>query len=65
MKIKAHSYWVWTAKAERQNPKYSKAGEPVWPHYRIEAPAEWLEQELICDSSDFPREGQADLFEYI
>lgn len=65
MKVKAQSYWVWTDKAQEKNPKYSRAGDPIWPDYKHEAPSEWVEQGLICDASEVEKEGQADLFEYI
>jgi|GEM_PF-2143115 len=64
-KVKAQTYWVWTELAQEKNPKHTRAGDPIWPHYKYEAPADWLEQGLICDSSEVVKEGQADLFEYI
>lgn len=66
MKVKAQTYWVWTKTAAQKNPQYSKAGEPIWPHYLREAPAEWLEQGLIADSTakEVMQEGQVDLFDF-
>ena len=65
--VQASSYWVWTEKAEESNlnPKRTKANEPVWPHYLKEAPAKWLKEGLIKDSSEVVKKGQADLFEYL
>lgn len=65
MMVKAQTYWVWSEKAAKKNPHYSKAGEPVWPHYLYEAPEKWLEDGIIIDSSEFKKTGQADLFEYL
>ncbi|MFE9279366.1 hypothetical protein ACQKLN_29840 [Paenibacillus glucanolyticus] len=63
--VTAQTFWVWTAKAQEVNPKRSRAGEMVWPHYEKEAPARWLEDGLICDSTEVVKEGQTDLFDYI
>ncbi|WP_433943479.1 hypothetical protein [Paenibacillus sp. SN-8-1] len=65
MQQTAKTYWVWTAKAEKENPQRSKEGDPIWPHYQHKAPAEWLERGLIIDSTEFERSGQADLFEFL
>lgn len=56
--VKAQTHWVWTAKAEKENPQRSKAGVPIWPHYMYEAPGKWLEDGIIIDSSEFQRSGQ-------
>lgn len=63
--VKAQSYWVWTDKAEKLNPARSRAGEPIWYHMMEEAPKEWLEDGLIVDSTEFIKEGQTDLFDFI
>lgn len=63
--VTAQSHWVWTAKAEQENPQRSKAGDPIWPHYLHNAPAQWLKDGLICDASEFVKDGQADLFEFM
>lgn len=63
--VKAQSYRVWTQKAEEADPKRHRAGERVWPHYLYEAPARWLEDGLICESTEVVKEGQTDLFDYI
>lgn len=63
--VKAQSHWVWTDKAEKQNPQRSKAGTPIWPHYLQNAPEKWLKDGLICDASEYIAEGQTDLFDYI
>ncbi|WP_411552211.1 hypothetical protein [Paenibacillus lautus] len=63
--VTAQTYWVWTELAQEKNPKHARAGDPIWPHYKYEAPIDWLEKGLICDSSKIVKEGQADLFEYI
>ena len=63
--VTAQTYWVWSQKAQEQNPQRSKAGDPIWPHYLKEAPAEWLKDELICDSQDYVSEGQTTIFDFI
>lgn len=63
--VKAKTFWVWSEKAAQKNPSHSKAGEPIWYHRMYEAPAKWLEDGLIIDSSEFKKTGQADLFEYL
>ncbi|AYB47144.1 hypothetical protein [Paenibacillus lautus] len=63
--VTAKSFWVWTKKAQEQNPQFNRAGDPIWPHYKHEAPARWLEDGLICDSTEVVKEGQTDLFDYI
>ncbi|GIP02089.1 hypothetical protein J28TS4_04960 [Paenibacillus lautus] len=63
--VTAKSYWVWTKKAQDQNPQFNRAGDPIWPHYKHEAPARWLEDGLICDSTEVVKEGQTDLFDFI
>lgn len=60
---KAKTFWVWTDKAEKDNPQRSKAGDPIWPHYFHEAPQQWLEDRLIMDSSEFVKEGQVTIFD--
>lgn len=64
-KVKAQSYWVWTEKAEKVDPKRHRAGEMIWGHYAIEAPKQWLDDGLIVDRSEYVAEGQADIFDYI
>ncbi|WP_076152766.1 hypothetical protein [Paenibacillus glucanolyticus] len=63
--VKAQSYWVWTKKAQEQNPQFNRAGEPIWHHYKHEAPEDWLERGLICDSTKFVKEGQTTIFDFI
>lgn len=63
--VKAKTYWTWTKLAEAKNPNWSKAGTEIWPHYKYDAPAKWLEDGLIQDASEVDREGQLDLFEII
>lgn len=63
--VTAHSHWVWTHTAEQQNPQRSKAGDPIWPHYLTEAPKKWLDDGLIMDSTEFVKDGQADIFEFL
>ena len=65
MMVKAQSFWVWSEKAEKENPQRSKAGVPIWPHYMYEAPGKWLEDGIIIDSSEFQHSGQVDLFDLI
>ncbi|RRJ62419.1 hypothetical protein EHV15_05235 [Paenibacillus oralis] len=64
-KVTASSYWVWTEKAEKADPKRHRAGERVWEHYALEAPQKWLDEGLIVDRSEYTAEGQADLFEFM
>lgn len=64
-KVTAQTYWVWTAKAEKNNSSRSIEGEPIWPHYQQQAPRKWLEDGLIQDSTDFASKGQMDLYELI
>jgi hypothetical protein len=63
--VTADTHWVWTDKAQEKNPKYAKAGAPIWYHQQKNAPKFMLDQGLICDSTEFVKEGQADIFEYI
>jgi hypothetical protein len=63
--VKATTHWVWTARAEKENPKWSQEGQEIWPHYRTEAPKKWLDDGLIQDASEYEGKGQADLFEYL
>lgn len=63
--VTAQTYWVWSKKAEEQNPQRSKAGNPIWPHYQKEAPADWLDKGLIIDSTEYVKEGQTDIFDFI
>ena len=63
--VKAQSHWVWTDKAEKQNPQRSRAGEPIWPHYLTEAPKFMLDDGLICDANDFVKEGQTTIFDFL
>ncbi|MGM1048385.1 MAG: hypothetical protein ACQEXX_19910 [Bacillota bacterium] len=65
MTVTASTFWVWTQKSQDLEPKRHRAGERVWKHNQINAPAKWLEDELICDESEFVKEGQADIFEYM
>lgn len=65
MKVRAQSYWVWTDKAQGENPQRSRAGDPIWPHYLYEAPEDWIKRGLICDSTEFVKEGQTDIFDFI
>lgn len=60
MTAKAQTFWVWSEKAEKENPQRSKAGVPIWPHYMYEAPAKWLQDGIIIDSSEFERSGQVE-----
>lgn len=61
----AQTYWVWTKKAEDHDSKRHRAGETVWTHYAKEAPLKWLEDGLIIDSSEFVKDGQSDLFDFM
>lgn len=63
--VTAQSVWVWTDKAQEENPQRSRAGDPIWHHYKHVAPAQWLKDGLICDSSDFVKEGQTTIFDFI
>ncbi|MNW49056.1 hypothetical protein D3C74_264590 [compost metagenome] len=63
--VKATTHWVWTAKAEKANPKRAKAGGIVWEHCTKEAPEKWLKEGLIIDSSEYVAEGQTDIFDFI
>ncbi|MNJ66735.1 hypothetical protein D3C77_628350 [compost metagenome] len=65
MNVSAETYWVWTEKAEKENPQRSRAGQMIWPHYSKEAPAAWLEQGLIVDKSEYVEEGQVELFDLL
>lgn len=65
MKVQAQSHWVWTEKAEKENPQRSKAGQMIWPHYSKEAPKEWLDKGLIVDKTDYAEEGQVELFDLL
>lgn len=49
-KVAAKTKWVWTEKAAQKNPQFLKAGEPIWLHYLYHAPAEWIEEGLICEA---------------
>ncbi|MEK5058630.1 hypothetical protein BK126_03045 [Paenibacillus sp. FSL H7-0326] len=63
--VKAKTYWTWTKLAEAKNPTRSIAGKEIWPHYRTEAPAKWLEDGLIQDASEVEKDGQVDLFDIL
>ncbi|WP_051289630.1 hypothetical protein [Paenibacillus massiliensis] len=63
--VKAKTHWVWTAKAERENPQRSVEGREVWSHYLQNAPKRWLDDGLIQDASEYEGKGQADLFDYL
>lgn len=63
--IAAKTEWVWTEEAERRNPDRQRAGEPVWSHWQPRAPKYAVEDGLVIDKSDFRKEGQADLFEFL
>ena len=63
--VTAKSFWVWTQKAQDAEPKRHKAGEPIWYHQQKNAPKFMLDEGLIIDSSEFVKEGQTDLFDYI
>lgn len=65
MTVSAKTHWVWTQKAEKENPQRSRAGEMIWPHYSKEAPTEWLQDGLIIDKSDYLEEGQVELFDLL
>lgn len=65
MKAQAQTHWVWTEKAEKENPQRSRAGQMIWPHYSKEAPKEWLDKGLIIDKSDYAEEGQVELFDLL
>jgi len=64
-RVKAKTFFCWTEKAEKADPKRHRAGEMVWPHYAQEAPQKWLDEGLIVDRSEYAAEGQADLFEFM
>ncbi|KAE8560231.1 hypothetical protein [Paenibacillus polymyxa] len=63
--ITAKNFWVWTKKAEMKNPARSREGEPVWDNYLYTAPKWMLDDGLIQDSADSPREGQTSIFDFI
>ncbi|MBP1906826.1 hypothetical protein J2Z32_003490 [Paenibacillus turicensis] len=63
--VKAQSYWVWTYKAEKENPARSRAGETIWNHCKENAPKWMIEKGLIVDKSEFIKEGQTDIFDYL
>lgn len=63
--VSAKTYWVWTQKAEKENPQRSRAGQMIWPHYAHEAPREWLDKGLIVDKSEYEEEGQVELFDLL
>lgn len=63
--VTAKTHWVWTDKAQSLNPNHSKAGNPIWYHHMEVAPKEWLDEGLIVDNSDYVKEGQTDLFEFL
>lgn len=63
--VTAETTWVWTKKAQEKNPERSKAGEPIWYHQQKHAPKFMLDEGLICDSSEFEKEGQATIFDYM
>lgn len=63
--VTAKSFFVWTEKAEKENPQRSRAGVQIWDHYKHNAPAFMLHDGLIIDSSEFVKSGQADIFDYI
>ncbi|MGF7046378.1 hypothetical protein J2T13_000854 [Paenibacillus sp. DS2015] len=63
--VTASTFWVWTDKAEKDNPQRSKAGDPIWPHYKEKAPAFMLKDGLIIDSSKYAKEGQLSIFDLI
>lgn len=65
MTASAKTHWVWTQKAEKENPQRSRAGEMIWPHYAKEAPLEWLQDGLIIDKSEYAEEGQVELFDLL
>lgn len=65
MTVSAKTHWVWTQKAEKENPQRSRAGEMIWPHYSKEAPEEWLQDGLIIDKSEYLEEGQVELFDLL
>ena len=63
--VTAQSHWVWTLKAQEEEPKRHIAGEMVWPQYAKEAPRKWLEDGLILDSNDYVKEGQTEIFDFM
>lgn len=63
--VKATTHWVWTEKAEKLNPARSRAGEKIWSGREYDAPKYMLDDGLIIDSSEFIKEGQTDLFEFL
>lgn len=65
MTVSAKSHWVWTEKAEAANPKRSRAGEMVWPQYSKQAPKKWLDDGLIVDKSEYVKEGQTEIFDFM
>ncbi|OPG98639.1 hypothetical protein B2I21_09880 [Chryseobacterium mucoviscidosis] len=64
-KVTACTHWVWTEMAAAKNPTYSRVGEPIWPHFKITAPKEWLDEGLIQDASDVELEGQTTIDDFI
>lgn len=63
--VTARTQWVWTETAQSRNPKYSRAGEVIWAHFKLVAPKDWLDQGLIQDASEVVKEGQATLEDYM
>lgn len=63
--VTAKTFWVWTEKAQRENPRRSKAGDPIWPQYNEKAPSFMLKEGLIIDSTKFVKEGQVTIFDLI
>ncbi|WMT42833.1 hypothetical protein RE628_11400 [Paenibacillus sp. D2_2] len=57
--------WVWTQKAQEIEPKRHKAGEMVWPQYAKKAPKQWLEDGLIVDKTEYVKEGQTEIFDFM
>lgn len=65
MTVTATTHWVWTDKAQEDNPQHSRSGDPIWHHYQKEAPKQWLIDGLIIDSSEYVKVGQVSIFDLI
>lgn len=63
--VTAQTEWVWTEVAEQNNPHWQRAGEPVWSQWKTQVPKGIYDRGLVMDKSEFVKEGQADLFEFL
>ncbi|WP_179014363.1 hypothetical protein [Paenibacillus sp. 79R4] len=63
--VTAQSHWVWSQKAQEIEPKRHRVGEMIWPQWSKEAPKKWLEDGLIVDKSEYVKEGQTEIFDFM